>query len=366
MKAIFTAFARNIVFANILMLAILFGGFLAANNMLREIFPEFSVDVITVAVAYPGFDPEEVEEGISRKLEEAVEGLEGIKRYSSTSVENQSALMIEVLENYDLKDVKDRVETAINGIPNLPVDAEQPIIDEITIRGEVVVLSLSGPADERTMKEWAENLKDEILAFPNISQVEVQGTRPYEISVEVEEDRLREYGLTLDDVADAVQRNNTNLPAGTLRTKGEEVRVRTVGRKYTGKEFADIVLIAGMQGEFVTLDQVATIRDAFSEDEVYSNLNGERALNILVYKTEEQDMIGIANTMKEWVEQKQQTLPEGYNLIVWSDNSIELQKRISAVHAQRRVGADARILLCSGSFSICASVSGRRWVSRYR
>jgi multidrug efflux pump subunit AcrB len=338
MKGLVTAFARNIVFANILMLLILFGGFLGATNMLREIFPEFSVDVITVAVAYPGFDPEEVEEGISRKLEEAVEGLEGIKRYSSTSVENQAALMIEVFEGYDLKAVKDRIETAINGVPNLPVDAEKPIVDEITIRGEVVVLSILGPPTERGRKEWAEDLKDEILELPGITQVDVQGTRAYEIAVEVSEDRLREYGMTLDDVAAAVQRNNVNLPAGNLRTKGEEVRLRTVGRKYTGKEFSDIVLMAGMDGEFVTLDQVADISDGFAEDEVISNLNGESALNILVFKTQEEDMVAIAKTMNDWVAKKNPTLPEGYNILMWSDNSIDLQKRIRLLLRNGAIG----------------------------
>lgn len=338
MKGLVTAFSRNVVFANILMILILFGGFLGATNMLREIFPEFSVDVITVAVAYPGFDPEEVEEGISRKLEEAVEGLEGIKRYSSTSVENQAALIIEVFENYDLDEVKDRVETAINGVPNLPADAEKPIVNEITIRGEVVVLSISGPATERGMKEWAEDLKDEILELPGITQVDVQGTRPYEIAVEVSEQRLREYGMTLDDVAAAVQRSNMNLPAGTLRTKGEEVRLRTVGRKYTGREFSDIVLMAGMGGEFVTLDQVAEVRDGFAEDEVISKLNGETALNILVYKTQEEDMIAIANTMKTWVEEKNPTLPEGYEILIWSDNSIDLQKRINLLLRNGAIG----------------------------
>lgn len=338
MKALVTAFARNVVFANILMVLILFGGFLGATNMLREIFPEFSVDIITVAVAYPGYDPEEVEEGISRKLEEAVEGLEGIKRYTSTSVENQSALTIEVYEDYDLKEVKDRVETAINGIPNLPVDAEKPIVNEITIRNEVVVLSISGPPTERGLKEWAEDLKDEILELPGITQVDIQGTRPYEIAVEVSEDRLREYGMTLDDVAAAVQRNNTNLPAGNLRTKGEEVRLRTVGRKYTGKEFEDIVLMAGMEGEFVTLGEIAEIKDSFSEDEVISELNGKSALNILVYKTQEEDMIAIANTMKEWVKQQNPTLPKGYEIIIWSDNSIELQKRINLLLRNGAIG----------------------------
>jgi len=338
MKSIIAAFARNIVFANIVMLLILFGGFLGATNMLREIFPEFSVDVITVAVAYPGFDPEEVEEGISRKLEEAVEGLEGIKRYSSTSVENQSALMIEVFQDYDLSEVKDRVETSINGIPNLPIDAEKPIVDEITIRGEVVVLSISGPPTERGMKEWAEDLKDEILDLPGITQVDVQGTRAYEIAVEVSEDRLREYGMTLDDVAAAVQRNNTNLPAGNLRTKGEEVRLRTMGRKYTGKEFSDIVLMAGMDGEFVTLDRVATIKDGFSEDEIISELNGESALNISVFKTQEEDMVAIAETMNEWVRLKNPTLPEGYEILMWSDNSIDLQKRISLLMRNGAIG----------------------------
>ena len=192
MKRLIAAFCNNNVFANILLVMIFVGGILAAVNMIRETFPEFSVDIIQISVMYPGADPEEVEEGISRKIEEAIDGLEGIKQYTTMSNENVSGTIIEVLEDYDVREVKDRVENEVNAIPNFPVDAEKPIISEITIRNEVVGIALSGPLGERELKEWAERVKDELLLLPEVSQVDIVGARDYEIAIEVSEEKLRE------------------------------------------------------------------------------------------------------------------------------------------------------------------------------
>ncbi|MCP4691728.1 MAG: efflux RND transporter permease subunit, partial [Desulfobacterales bacterium] len=266
MKRIIAAFARNTVFANIVLIMIFLGGGLAVLNMIRETFPEFSLDMITISVPYPGADPEEVEEGISQKIEEALEGMEGVKLYTTTSSENYGSTLIEVKEDYDVDKVLDKVRSKVDGISSFPVDAEKPIITELMLRDLVLLLYLSGDMSERRVKEWAERVKDEIQQIPLVSQVETYGTRDYEISIEVSEERLREYGLTFDEVANAIRRSSLNLAGGTIRGPGEEIRVRTMGRKYTGEELASIVVMARPEGQIITLDRLAAVKDGFTED----------------------------------------------------------------------------------------------------
>jgi multidrug efflux pump subunit AcrB len=230
-KGLLTAFARNRVFANILLLMLLFGGIIASTAMIRENFPEFSLDMITITVPYPGADPEEVEEGISRKIEEAVEDIEGIKQYTTESRENTGTARLEVDEDYALGDVLEEVRTEINAISSFPVDAEKPVISELTLEDSVILLNFSAEMSERRIKEWSERIKDEIKQLPEVSKASVFGTRDYEINIEISEERLREYGLTLNQVVRAVRDSSLNLAGGTIRTKDQEIRLRTLGRK---------------------------------------------------------------------------------------------------------------------------------------
>ncbi len=338
MRAIMTAFAKNKVFANIVLLLVFLGGGIAAKSMIRENFPEFSLDMITVSVAYPGADPEEVEEGISRKIEEAIEGLEGIKLYTTNSSENLSYALIEVREDYDADKVLDRVRNKVDSISTFPVDAEKPVITELTLKDPVVLLYLSGNMSEKLLKEWAESLKDEIQQIPAISQVETFGARDYEIGIEISEERLREYGLTFKQVSDAVRQSNLNLAGGTIRTRGEEIRVRTMGRKYTGAELASIVVSATPQGDVITLDRVAQIRDGFVEDPMRAEVNGERSVLLIVSKTPEEDALAIAKATNEFVKEKQGRLPAGANLKILYDNTDMLRDRINLLVKNGAIG----------------------------
>jgi len=176
MKQLLIAFAKNTVFANIGLIMILVAGAVAMATMIRENFPEFSLDIITVSVAYPGADPEEVEEGVSRKIEEALEGIEGLKQVTTHSNENAASVTIEVKEGYEVSEVLDRVRSQIDAISTFPVDAEAPVITELTLKDPVVLLYLSGRMDEGRLKEWSERIKDDLQQLPEISQVSVFGT----------------------------------------------------------------------------------------------------------------------------------------------------------------------------------------------
>lgn len=329
MKKVLAAFARNTVFANIVLVMIFVAGWFATQSMIRETFPEFSLDMVIVSVPYPGADPEEVEEGISRKIEEAIEGVEGIKLYTTESRENQGSANIEVKENYAVNEVLDDVRTKINAISTFPVDAEKPVIYELTLKDPVIMLYLSGDMSERRLKEWSEQLKDEIQQLPPVSQVGIFGTREYEIGIEVSEQRLREYGLSFDQVTDAVRRSNLNLAGGTIRTKGEEIRIRTMGRKYSGPELSSIVVLATPKGDVITLDRVAQIVDGFSEDPIDATINGDPSVMLIVYKTKEEDSLAISKAVQKFVDAKNDILPAGANLKVLYDNTNMLRDRIN-------------------------------------
>ncbi len=338
MKQALGSFARNTVFANIVFVLILLAGGFAVSKMLREFFPEFSLDMITISVAYPGADPEEVEEGISRKIEEAIEGIEGIKLFTTKSHENRGTALIEVKEKHDVEKVLDDVRTKINAISTFPVDAEKPVLTELTINDPVLLIYVSGDMSERRLKEWSEKIKDEIQQLPEVSRAGIYGTRDYEIGIEVSEERLREYGLTFDRVVAAVRRSNLNMAGGLIRTQGEEIRVRTMGRKYFGSELASIVVLARPEGEIITLDRIARIRDGFAEDPIAATINGEPSVLLIVFKTQEEDMVAISDAVQRFVAAKQQQLPAGADMKILYDNTGMLRARINLLVRNGLIG----------------------------
>jgi len=345
MKKVLGAFARNTVFANILLILIFLAGGIATFSMLRENFPEFSLDMIVISVSYPGADPEEIEEGISRKIEEAIEDIEGIKLYTTESHENIGTTLIEVKENFDSNDVLDKVRTKVDAISTFPVDAEKPVINELILKDPVLLLYVSGKMSERRIKEWSEDIKDELQMLPEVSQVAIFGSREYEIGIEVSEERLREYGLSFSVVTDAVRRSSLNLSGGTIRTRGEEIRLRTIGRKYTGEELASIVVMARPEGDIVTLDRVAHIKDGFEEDPISAIINGEQSLLVIVQKTKEEDALKISEAVHQYLSKKQAQLPKEANLKVLYDNTEMLRSRIDLLTRNGIIGLSIVFLL---------------------
>ncbi len=328
MKRLLAAFAGNTVFANIVLLMIFMAGGLALTNMRRESFPLFSLDLITIQVAYPGADPEEVEEGISLKIEDALETVEGIKQYTTKSSENMASATIEVQEGHNVSEVLDQIKARVDAISTFPVDAERPVITEVLFRNAVEMIALSGNLREKQLKVEANRIKDEIKRLDGISQVEVFGSREYEISIEVSEERLRQYGLSFAQVARAVRNSSLNLHGGTIRTIGEEIRVRTVGRKYTGEELAHIVVLADAEGGLVTLDRIADIKDDFVEDPITARIDGVPAVFVMVFKTSDEDALKIASQVKKYIARKRRQLPPTVSLTDFYDHTRALKSRI--------------------------------------
>jgi multidrug efflux pump subunit AcrB len=338
LRRLILAFISNRVLANVALVIIFFVGWLATGGMVREFFPDFSVDNILISVEYPGADPEETEEGIARKIEEAVEGLEGIKEYNTRAMEGAAVAFMEVQKGHDMDVVKDKVRNAVDAISSFPLDAEKPIIEEMFLREPVLNLALWGDMPERRLKEWAETVREDLLRAGTISQINIFGTRDYEISIEVSEERLRTYGLTFAEVASAVRRSSLNLAGGTLRTTGEEIRVRTLGRKYSGAQFSDIVVRARGDGELIPLSQVATVRDGFVQDPVSAQFNGQPCVMLGVFKTQEEDAIAIAGAVRAFADEQNQQLPEGLAMSVWGDRSVLIEDRISLLVRNGLIG----------------------------
>lgn len=330
MIRLIASFARNTVFANMALVLIVVGGLLALSQTVRETFPQVSLDSVLVRVIWPGADPEDVEDGITRKIEEAVADLDGVKQYTTYSAEGLSSTLIEVLRRYEVNDVMQDIRNAVDQVDTLPPDSETPVIEEVRTPLHVAFVALTGPSlTERELKEWAETVKDQLQAQPEISQVRVVNARSYEISIELSRHRLLEYGLTIDQVAEAVRASSLNLAGGTLRTRGEQIRLRTIGRKYSAQDFAGITVMAGPRGDRVTLDQIAEVRDTFEEGVVVSRFNGEPAAILEVLKTANQDTLTIDLRLRQYVEGVRPLLPPGTRMAIWGRSAIVLQNRIS-------------------------------------
>ena len=348
-KGLIGWFAKNHVAANLMMLAIVGGGIYSIFIVQKEMMPEANFNQIQVQVPFRGGAPEEVERGVVVKIEEAIEDLEGVREVTSTASEGAGMVQVEILDEYDLAEMMDEVKLAVDSISTFPAQTERPIISRRYWRNSAVNLQVAGDLDEATMKELAENIRDELLADPEISHVQVQGARPFEISVEVSEETLRQYDLTLEEVSRTIGRWSLDLPGGSIRSDAGDIRLRATGQAYTGQEFADIVLLTRPDGTRLTLGDVATIRDGFSEVEFYSFFNGKRSIGISVMANEDQNPIHVSDAAKRYVEKRKATLPDGVELTAWANSSDFLEDRLDLMVKNMALGA-ALVLVILGLF----------------
>jgi len=328
MRGFVAWFAENHVAANLLMIFILLAGAITAGTMKLEVFPEFSMDRIAITTEYIGASPAEVEEGIIQKIEENVAGLAGIKRIDSTAWEGYGSIVIEVMKGWNLQTLLDEVKAEVDRITTFPNEAEKPVVRELTRRTEVIDLAVYGEAAEATIKELAENLKDEITNLPGITLAELAGVREAEIHIEISEKTLRRYGLTLGKVADIVRRASLDLPAGDVKTKDGEILIRTKGRRYYAADYRDVAVITRPDGSKVTLGQIAILKDGFRDIDIFARFQSKPAIIIQVYRVADQNALDVADTVKTYAENIRPSLPEGVDIGYYSDRSKILRSRI--------------------------------------
>ena len=337
-KGVLAWFAQNHVAANLLMLLVIVGGIISLSTNIVEMFPQMSVDIITVQVPYLGASPTESEEGVCLRVEEAVAGLDGVKRLRSVGMEGMGFVMIEIEDFADNSEVLDDVKAAVDRIITFPKETEEPIIKEETMRNHVITMVLYGDASERTLKELAEQMRDELTAMPTISQVDVTGARRYEISIEVSEENLRQYGLSFSDVSAAVRNASLDLPGGSVKTTGGEILIRTKGQRYHGDEFEKIVIVTRNDGTKVYLSDIATVVDGFEDSDKASYFDGKRSVQLQVYRVGTQNLLDLVATVKQYIEANRASLPAGISVGTWFDRSEALRSRLELLQRNAMFG----------------------------
>ncbi len=346
MQGIIAWFARNRVVANLLMISILGAGAmslvgvpgLSSSSILLEVFPEIAVDIVSVQVEYRGAAPEEVEEGICIKIEEAVQDLEGIKKITSVANEGSGTVNVEVEIGYEVADLGEDIKTRVDAIDTFPDEAEQPVIREVTNRMQVINVSISGATDELTLKRLGERVRDDLLNLEGITQVDLKNARPYEIAIEISEEDLRRYNLTFDAVANAVRAASLDLPGGSVKTASGEILLRTKGQAYVGREFEQLTLLTRPDGSRIELGDVATVIDGFEETDNYSTMDGKPAVLVQVFRVGDQSAVDIVDTVYDYIAYTQPTLPEGIELTAWADAARILKGRMDLLIKNAKSG----------------------------
>lgn len=338
-KGVIAFMARNGVAANLLLIFMLVAGYAAYNSIVQEVFPEYSQDTITVSVVYPGATPEEVEESIVQKVEEAVQAIDDVKKVVGTANEGVGTIRVELETGADIDRALDDVKSEVDQIQTFPADAEEPDVRENTTRQSVMRIALYGDVPERTLKESAYQLEDALAAQPDISYVETSAVREYQVLIDVPQQRLQALGLSLTDISRIVSQSSLDSPAGSVDTELEQVRVRTVGQNYDQQDFENIVLRTRPDGTILRLGDVATVTDGFEDNDLVTRFNGEPAAFVDVYRTSDERVLDVADAVTAYLdEDAASTLPPGVNYAIWEDQSQLFDDRLSMLLKNAGIG----------------------------
>jgi multidrug efflux pump subunit AcrB len=337
-KGVIAWFAENHVAANLLMVLIVVAGLASLSAIQQKSFPDIDIEVIQIGVTYLGAAPEEVEQGVCIRIEEEIQGIDGIERITSTATEGACGVSAELVAGTPVDRALTEIKNAVDSITTFPVDTERPIVSHLSIRRNAMQIALSGEAPEETLKILGERVRDEISALPGVTQVDLSATRNYEISIEVPEESLRRHGLTFDDVVRAVREGSLDRPGGSIKAEGGEVLLRAKGQAYTGREFGDIVVLTRPDGTRLLLRDVARVVDGFEEEQTYARFDGEPSVLIQVYRVGDQRVLDLVAEVKAYVADAASMLPEGISLTVWRDGSQSLRERLDILVRNGRGG----------------------------
>ncbi|MGV0034358.1 MAG: efflux RND transporter permease subunit [Candidatus Azotimanducaceae bacterium WSBS_2022_MAG_OTU7] len=326
-----TWFVDNPVTANLMMAVFIAGGSISLSSMHKEEFPNIEPGIVEIQIPYLGAAPEEVEQAVCIRVEEAIEGLEGAEKVSSIAREGLCSVTVALLQNADLTTVLNEIKRKVDAISTFPAETEKPIVSSVQSKGQTISLAVHGDTDEATLRLVAEEIRDDISALTGISQVSVTYARPWEISIEVSEQTLRQYNLTMGQISNAIRRSSLDLPGGSIKTQGGEILLRSKGQAYRGLDFEDIVIVTRPDGTNIELGDIAVVNDSFQEGFLRAKFNGERSVAVAVYRVGQEDTITSADSVKQYLEKKRAQLPQGISLTIWADESIPLNRRINAL-----------------------------------
>ena len=322
--------ASNSVAANLFMFAILAAGLVALTGLERESWPTVPFNTIEVSVAYPGATPEEVEESIVVKIEEQVNSLDDVKRIKSVAAPGMASVRVELKAGTDMGRMLDEIKTAVGRIQSFPAVAERPEFMEMTNHQSVIRLLVYGDISERSLKELAYQIEDELASLPTVSSVETSGVRDYEISIEVPQYNLRALGLTLTDIANTIRHGSLDLSAGSIETQDSEVRVRTLGQRYDQQDFEEIVVLSRNDGTVVRLVDIAKVRDGFQDTDLIIRHQNQPAAFVEVFRVDGEQVMDVATAVQEHVANVIiPSLPDGVGVTIWNDDSQTYKERVN-------------------------------------
>ncbi len=319
--------AGHSVASNLIMILCIVGGMLMFKNIRQEVFPDLTLDIVQVSVAYPGASPEEVERGIVLAIEEAVQGLDGVDEVTSQSAEGRGSVMIEMIVGENLQKLAQDVQNEIDRITTFPEEAEQPQITVLSRKRGAIEIALYGDVGDNVLHELGEQMRDELLQLPGITQLDLSGVRPLEIAIEVSQENLRRYNLTLNEIAQKIRTSAIELPGGGIKTSGGEILVRMKERRDYGHQFASLPIVTAPDGSQVLLEHIAQIRDYFEDTDYYATYNGKPAVMLEVYSVGDQTPIGVSDAVKKYLEDSVSVLPPGISTAILNDRSDMFRQR---------------------------------------
>ncbi|MBN2309035.1 MAG: efflux RND transporter permease subunit [Candidatus Hydrogenedentes bacterium] len=332
--------AYHPVAANLAMVFCLLGGYFMMLHVTKEVFPDVQDDLVQISMSYPGASPEEVEQAVVLAIEENVRGLDGVKEVTSVAGEGSARVTVEVLEGEDLQRLSQEIKSEVDRIRTFPEDAEEPEIEIVSRRRRVLSLQLYGSVDEVVLRELAEQARDRLLQDPEITQVDLRGVRPLEISIEVPQENLRRYNLTLSEIASRLRSASVEVPGGGLKTEGGEVLVRMKERRDYGRQFARTPIISAPDGSQVLLEDIAVIKDEFADVDRFGLYNGKPSINLAIYRVGKQTPIQVSEAAHRQIDMLNQILPGDVRIEVLDDRADIYRQRV-------------QLLLRNGTLGLC-------------
>ena len=332
-------FARNAVAANLIMIFVFLAGALSRSNVSKEMFPRSDTNMITVRASYPGAAPVEIEKGVILPIEAALEGLQGVKKIWSNAGRDFALITLETEPNQNVNEIMSLTEGRIDGIVNFPMDMEKPQIQRVLKNFWAVGLSVHGNMTQQEKKILGEEIYDELLQLPEIKEVQLWGAGKHEISIEVDEARLRAFNLTLQEVADAVRASSLDLPAGIIRTDNGNVQLRTEGKSYFGEDFEKIVIRGATDGSELTIADVADVKDGFMEENIDNRFDRAASFTLGIFSLEGQNLLKISEQVHLYAEEKRKTLPNGLKMSVHNDEAYHLNGRLQMMSENLFLGS---------------------------
>lgn len=322
-------FVHHPTAANLVMALFIAVGLIAAPSVKRETFPVIPADEVEIKVLYPGAAAEEVEEAICRRIEDAVETVKDVEEIRCDARENFGSATAEMIEGRDFDVFLTEIKTEIEAIDNFPAEAEDPTIRQIGLIDFVAAIAVTGPMSAPDLKSYAENIKDQLLATGKVSQVNVKGFSDHQIRIEVPAQTMRQYGISVNDIAGIIARQSYDLPAGTIKTSTSDILVRFDDERRNPLEFSDLVVVGSDSGAEIRLGDIAKITDMFELSEARVDFNGQRAAILEILKTRNQDTLKVIGAVKDFLDEARRTAPPGVSFTITRDISSIVDDRLS-------------------------------------